>query len=150
MMMESNRKTLYWIRGDEKRAGLLRRAFEKRGVNTTLVSGLDGENTVYYGCAGYYCEECGDDSLTGYIVRSCGVELQAEAEEEFEPFDKVIGKKMNGTWRVDIFRQLNDGCVGEYNKYDCIGKTFDEIHLYDPWMKRYIGTDTPFDEWVKE
>lgn len=77
--------------------------------------------------------------------------------EYLEPFDKIIAKeKATDPWKLDFF-QSKSVCtlttpkeVTSIPYYNGISGTYVEIHKYESWMRRFIDTDIPYENWKEQ
>ena len=140
-------KELYYIRGNNENPQGVRQALLDKGGIITIEHLFVFESDFYYIDKDYKIKCVGDDTQLGKLIMYFGIELQpVEPEETFEPFDKVIGRFGNkGTCTVSEFSHKKD------KFYYCGGAfSFTECHYYEPYMKKYIGTNVPFEEFKKE
>lgn len=140
-------KELYYIRGNKENPQGVRQALLNKGGSDDLGLYFNTEDRIYYVCKDSEITFANDDTKLGKLIMYFGIELQpVEPEETFEPFDKVIGRFGNkGTWTVSEFSHKKD------KFYYCGGAfSFTECHYYEPYMKKYIGTNVPFEEFKKE
>lgn len=85
--------------------------------------------------------------------------VEEKEEETFNPFDHIIGKlHENGEyWCIDFYSEkIKLACRDGKTKIKYFGLSgntrnimYSEVHHYEEWMKRYIGSHTPFNEWKK-
>ena len=80
--------------------------------------------------------------------------------DNIKPFDRIIGKLNNCEkyWCVDFYSNrvvIDTDNKTKKNVYLGIpgisqwSNNYTEIHHYEKWMEKYIGTTIPFDEWEK-
>lgn len=67
-----------------------------------------------------------------------------EKEPEPKPFDKVIAKNNTFYWRATFYSHK----AGE--RYIANSNVYDEVHPWRDCYARYLGTDTPWDQILKE
>lgn len=91
----------------------------------------------------------GDDLSLSQVTANDGVPYIEEPEQELKPFDRVIAKKQsydydNYGWEHALYSH-------EYNgKFVASAKRYDEVHPWRDCYARYLGTDTPWDQILKE
>lgn len=131
--------TLYYIRGNKKCPKSVQQALlNKNGIVTDNLS-YENENMLYYIDQDNNITFSTEDTQEGQLIIHFGTELKLE--EIFKPFDKVIVKYGNGSWTTTLFSYKTQS-----GKFRCGNDVFDECHLYEPWMEKYIGTNIPWDQ----
>ena len=149
------KKTLYWIRGNKYNPEGVKKALKAKGIRAWPGTVCNLPDYIYYGVEGQYAEST-ENISTKCILRRCGIELQPIPKETFKPFDKVIVRKGTCTqqrWKVGLFsheglRPCKTGSIEHY--YVCVGSIYQECHHYEDWMAKYLGTETPFEDFRKE
>ena len=136
-------KELFYCRGSKENPEGVKKALEAKGGKTGLNIKCDNERLVYYIRSGEI-DWAEDASSEGLTVIEYGTELQPVVGETFKPFDRVIVSDRASEWRAAIYSHKSR----EY--YSCNGVLFEECHLYEDWMEKYLGTNTPFNEWKKD
>lgn len=139
-------KELYYIRGDKfNPIGVQEALVNAGGIVETLFSFTDYKGLYYIGKNSKiaYTKD-GDNEIT-ILLKEYGTELQPVKpmmeREFFYTFDKVIAKCTNGFWTTDFFSyKTKDGL------FKCGSDVYDECHHYEPWMDKYLGTNTPYEE----
>lgn len=94
---------------------------------------------LYYIDKDYNIAFSTEDTQEGQLIIHFGTELKLE--EIFKPFDKVIVRYSNGFWTNNFYSYKT-----KYNTFRCGNDLYEECHLYELWMEKYIGTDTPWDQ----
>ena len=85
--------------------------------------------------------------------------MEEEKKETFKLYDRIIGK-LHGAekcWCIDLYSEkIEPNCKDGKTKTKCFGIRgiarsimYSEVHHYEEWMEKYIGTTTPFREWKK-
>lgn len=135
--------TLYYIRGSKTNPEGVKQILLDRGGNLLIKYSFDEEYCLYYINSNNTISYASVYSQAGDIIQCYGTELKPK--ESFEPFDRILGRCGEGKWGIDIFMAIT------YDKYmECIGATYTECHKYEPWMKKYIGTNIPYEKFKKE
>ena len=143
--MKENKKTLYWIRGNEENPEGVKKALEAKGIQPDNSCDYRYSDLIHYGVEGTRGDWSGIPNVK-CIMSQCGVELQPIVEETFKPFDKVIVRDDGHDWNIDFF-----ACIADDNfPFMCSSNFYQECHHYGDWMAKYLGTDTPFEEFRKE
>ena len=138
-------KELYYVIGDSRKPNCIKQTLLNKGGIDDLDLYFDSEDVIYY-----INEEskirCAIDMELKKFILYYGTELKPiESEETFEPFDKVIVKfRGKGDLAVDTFSHKK----GKW--FYCGLVLYYECHHYEPWMKKYLGTNTPWNEFEKE
>lgn len=141
---------LYYIIGNKTNPEGVKQALLDKGAILNPNFNFDCDKNLYY--IGKSLRVQTENILTydGKLIQKYGIELQpveiVEPEETFEPFDKVIIRFRNeGDWVVDTFSHKKGKwfyCSG--------GISYTECHKYEQWMNKYLGTNTPFEEFKKD
>lgn len=136
-----NTKKLYYVKGNVKHPERVEKILLKIGGKSLFNYGFNLEDVIYYvGSDNNICY-APIDSQAGGILLSYGIELKLE--EIFEPGDKVL-VSYNGYWELSIYSHTTPN-----GQFHCCGLLYDECHHYEPWMKKYLGTDTPWKDMIK-
>lgn len=85
----------------------------------------------------------GESEITDFPPLELYIE-EKEQEPEPKPFDKVIAKNNIFCWRAAFYSHK----VGE--RYIANSNVYDEVHPWRDCYARYLGTDTPWDQILKE
>ena len=141
------KKTLYWIRGSKKNPEGVKKALKAKGIQIWPETVCDCSDYIYYGVEGHTADSTRLTS-TIIILSQCGTELKPIVEETFKPFDKVIVRDDGEEWNIDFFNRM--GNPSDVLPYKGMRTQWKECHLYEDWMAKYLGTDTPFEEFRKE
>lgn len=160
---QNMKKELYWIRGSKENPKGVKDALRNAGiiVHPCLLCNID--DRIIFGCKDEFADYAGKDTPVGRTIMECGTELEPyvdpsynphvfeglpTADLVFNPFDPIIGLKGSGAnegWIPDFFAyRLGDVFKGTSGLY------YSEIHHYHAWMKKYINSRIPFENWEKE
>ena len=139
-------RKLYYIRGDSGAPNCIKQALLNKGGINDLCLCFDIVEGIYYIDKESKIRCAGDEKFKNIIIEF-GTELQpGKPGETFKPFDKVIVKfRDKGDWTVDTFSHKKGKwfyCGG--------GIPYSECHKYEPWMDKYLGANTPYEEFEKE
>lgn len=67
-------------------------------------------------------------------------------EETFKPGDMVIVRDSTGYWKIDFFSHYDEESPYPFR---CVASIWEKCHHYEPYMEKYLGTGTPFEQWEK-
>lgn len=137
-------KTVYYSKGDTSNPKNVKQALiDKGGIDKVKLS-YDREDNIYYISRDLTILCTHKDSDLADFIINYGTEL-CVSEEIFEPFDKVIVRySATGSWTVGIYSHKTTD-----NYFKCSESIYDECHIYESWMKPYLGTTTSWEDFKK-
>ena len=135
-------KKLYWAEGSEKDYEGLKGAFLNHGVVVPEDMKLWLEGYIYFGTEGGEVMCVSDTTVyQGMLVVIKAAGLRLFPEEHFEPFDKVIYRDDDmKTWFIDFYCGIEGETIRAASK---------EMHHYEPWMAKYIGSNLDYEDWQR-
>lgn len=87
-------------------------------------------------------------------------DLRLLEEAPLHSFDNIIARNPSCPWEMNIFstlvppkeirEQLKKGTMYDppiYAKGMIDNREYQEYHLFEPWMEKYIGTKIPYSQW---
>lgn len=143
-------KELYYIRGDKfNQIGVQEALVNAGGIVEVRFSFTDDKGLYYIGEDSKIAYTIDGDNEITRLLKEYGTELKPVEpmmeREFFYAFDKVIAKCTNCFWTTDFFSyKTKDGL------FKCGNDLYEECHRYEPYMKKYIGTNTPYKEFEKK
>lgn len=141
-------KKIYYIKGNFDDADNIEQALRNKGGILDTVNFFGYKDILYYIDTNNIIQQVKYDSPEGKIIREFGTKLKpVKPKKPSKTSGKVIGKiKSNSTWTlVDMFKYTIDD-----DTFIFIGSEYAECHKYEPWMKKYLGTNTPYEEFKEE
>lgn len=171
------KKELYWIHGSEENPDGVINALQDKGIliGGLWDNPFGRINKVIFGVPGHLASVTDRyDAFFAEVIKPAGIELKPFSEEKaageneidkLKPFDRVVARiapypQATAIWEGNIFCGKYENECNRYiilsggmrvlcNDNNISHSSCAEVHKYEPYMDRYIGTTTPFCEWEK-
>ncbi len=144
-MKNTHREPILYIVGNEERADEIRHILKDEFGGSTMFGYMyNNSQMIYYvNALGLIASHrTNSDDFKEAVANGWMKEYKLPEKPKFEPFDRVVVRYNDNTWRATIFSHVD--IEARVYKYVCINDRYEQCLPYNEQTAKLIGTK---DEW---